>query len=71
MARLLVDSGVAPTIEGDGIDLAGLTPGAPVERTVWGDARRLPPPVVVEGAPLRWVRPAGPLGTSAPEWASG
>jgi crotonobetainyl-CoA:carnitine CoA-transferase CaiB-like acyl-CoA transferase len=71
MARLLVDSGVAPTIEGDGIDLAGLAPGAPVERTVWGDARRLPPPVVVEGAPLRWVRPAGPLGTSAPEWASG
>jgi crotonobetainyl-CoA:carnitine CoA-transferase CaiB-like acyl-CoA transferase len=67
-SRLLVDAGVASALEGDGIDPAGPVPGAPVERTVWGDARRLPPPVVVAGAPLRWELPAGPLGTAAAEW---
>lgn len=35
-----------------------------VENTGWGPARRLRPPVAVEGAPLRWDRPAGPLGTA-------
>ncbi len=35
-----------------------------------GDARRLPAPVVVGGAPLRWDLPAGPLGTSAAVWTS-
>lgn len=73
MSRLLVDVGATPasTIEGDGIEPAGPAPGAPMERTAWGDARRLPPPVVVEGAPLRWDRAAGPLGTAVPDWASG
>ena len=67
-SRLLVDTGVAPVIEGDGIDPTGPLAGAPVEHTAWGNARRLPPPVVVEGAPLRWDLPAGPLGTAPPEW---
>ena len=68
MARRLVDTGVRTSIEGDGIDPPGPSPDATVERTVWGDARRLPPPVVVEGAPLRWDLPAGPLGTAEPRW---
>ncbi len=39
-----------------------------VEETAWGPARRLKPPVEVEGAPLRWALPASPLGSSEPEW---
>lgn len=43
---------------------------APVpEITGWGPARRLNPPLTVAGAPMRWDRPAGPLGSSAPAWA--
>jgi len=69
-ARLLVDAGVAPSLEGGGIDPAGPDPAAPVERTAWGDARRLPAPVVVDGVPLRWDLPAGPLGSTDPDWAA-
>jgi len=68
MSRLLVDAGVGTTIAGGGIDPAGPDPDGPLEHTVWGDVRRLPPPLVVSGSPLRWDRPAGPLGSSPPEW---
>lgn len=34
-----------------------------VELTSWGPARRLRPPVVVDGSPLRWERPATDLGS--------
>jgi hypothetical protein len=68
MARLPVDTGVGTSIEGGGIRPAGPAVHGPVEHTIWGDARRLPPPVVVDGAPLRWDRPAGPLGTAEPAW---
>jgi CoA-transferase family III len=70
MARLLIDRGVGTSIEGDGIHPLRPAPDAPVEHTAWGDARRIPPPVVVDGAPLGWDLPAGPLGTSAPVWAA-
>jgi hypothetical protein len=39
-----------------------------VEETAWGPARRLKPPLVVEGAPMGWDRPAGPLGVSPATW---
>jgi CoA-transferase family III len=70
-SRLLVDAGMADVIEGDGIHPAGPDAAAPVERTVWGDARRLPPPLDVGGAPLRWELAAGPLGSSPPAWSTG
>lgn len=38
------------------------------EQTGWGPARRLPPPLAIAGAPMRWDRPAGPLGTSPAAW---
>jgi hypothetical protein len=41
---------------------------ASAEATAWGPARRLRPPVKVEGAPVRWDIPAGALGSSAPRW---
>lgn len=41
---------------------------ATVEHTAWGPGRRLPPPVTVEGTPLRWFRAATPLGSDAARW---
>ena len=41
---------------------------APIERTAWGEVRRLPAPLTVAGAPLRWSRPARPLGSDPPRW---
>ena len=37
---------------------------AEIEVTPWGDARRLKPPLLIEGTPLDWSRPAGELGSS-------
>ena len=51
--------------------LALASPGdyAPAtEATDWGPALRLKPPCAVEGAPMRWDRPAGALGTAALRW---
>jgi crotonobetainyl-CoA:carnitine CoA-transferase CaiB-like acyl-CoA transferase len=42
----------------------------PVEQTSWGPARRMKPPVVVEGAAMRWDLPATALGSSQPDWAA-
>lgn len=39
-----------------------------LEATPWGPARRLRPPATVEGAAMRWDRPAAALGSSPPVW---
>jgi len=41
-----------------------------VERTAWGEALRLRPPCAVEGAPMRWDLPAGPLGAAEAAWST-
>jgi crotonobetainyl-CoA:carnitine CoA-transferase CaiB-like acyl-CoA transferase len=71
MGRLLMDAGTVEPPDGPGIDPAPPRADDPVERTPWGDARRLPPPVVVDGAPLHWTLPAGHLGASDPIWLPG
>ncbi len=43
-------------------------PVGPIERTAWGNALRLPPPLVVQGAPLQWALPARRLGSDRPQW---
>lgn len=53
-------------------DLLPETPedqAAHIEQTVWGQARRLRPPVSVAGAPMSWDTPAEPLGSSAAAWS--
>lgn len=62
------------TTRGEG-DVTGASPKpgaedyAPVmETTVWGPLRRLRSPVVIAGAPLRWVHPACPLGSAPARW---
>ncbi len=42
-----------------------------VEQMPWGPALRLRPPVRLEGAAMRWERPAGPLGSDEPAWLPG
>ena len=39
-----------------------------VEETAWGPVRRIKPPVVVDGAPLRWDLPASELGSAEARW---
>jgi hypothetical protein len=39
-----------------------------IEATPWGPARRLRPPLTIDGAIMRWDRPAAALGSSAPNW---
>jgi hypothetical protein len=41
-----------------------------IEETGWGPARRMRPPVAIEGSHMRWTIPAGPLGSCEPIWAS-
>ena len=64
---------LAPTAGED--DLHG-TLGAPdpvdfakgLEQTVWGNIRRLRPPIRIPGVPLRWDLPACPLGSAEARW---
>jgi len=41
----------------------------PIEHTSWGDARRIAPPLDVDGAPLQWTIPAHQLGSDEPTWS--
>ncbi len=40
-----------------------------IENTAWGPARRLKPPLTIDGAPMRWDIPAGELGRDAAKWS--
>ena len=40
------------------------------EMTAWGPARRLKPPGAVNGAPMRWDRPAAELGSAPAAWTA-
>lgn len=53
---------LAPETLGDLVDA--------VEATPWGPARRVQPPCEVGNAPMRWRRPATPLGSAAASWAA-
>jgi hypothetical protein len=39
-----------------------------IERTPWGDARRVRPPVTIPGVPIRWDRGAIALGSDMANW---
>jgi hypothetical protein len=42
--------------------------GQTIELTAWGPARRMMPPITIEGIDLRWERPATALGSTQPNW---
>ncbi len=39
-----------------------------IENTPWGQARRLRPPLRIEGTPLKWTQPACALGSELAKW---
>ncbi|MGC8480785.1 MAG: CoA transferase [Acidimicrobiales bacterium] len=68
VAELLVDVGSPPDEFGEVRGKVDLEQNQPLERTSWGNAWRLPPPLWVSGAPLRWTLPARRLGSDVPSW---
>jgi hypothetical protein len=59
--------------EGDAPEIAPRAPGDfsdSIERTEWGDLKRLVPPASIAGAAIYWDRPAERLGASAPVWST-
>ena len=66
-ARLLIDLGDQPSASALAQETAADLDGA-VERTTWGDARRLSAPVSIGGTPMRWSLPACELGSAEPRW---
>jgi crotonobetainyl-CoA:carnitine CoA-transferase CaiB-like acyl-CoA transferase len=68
MAAQLIGAGLTDR-PGDDDDLpARPVPSDVIESTSWGKALRLPPPMVVTGAPLSWSLPARPLGADQARW---
>jgi hypothetical protein len=69
VARLLVDTppggSAQPMTPGGEADLS-----PELEQTEWGPARRYRVPAEIDGAPLRWDRPASSLGSAAPRWGA-
>ena len=66
-AKLLVDCGAghdAPPFEKE----SERDRAPEVEVTSWGRAQRLTPPVTIDGAPMRWERPARELGADPARW---
>jgi crotonobetainyl-CoA:carnitine CoA-transferase CaiB-like acyl-CoA transferase len=63
-ARLLVEAGPQPPADPPG----AATVSGDVEATSWGPARRVRPPLSVDGAPLRWDLPARALGSDPAAW---
>jgi len=62
------------TDEGEGLSSPPLAPESEgdvspaIEMTAWGEARRLIPPVAIDGIAMRWDSPAAELGSSKPAW---
>jgi hypothetical protein len=66
-AALLVEAGPGDPAGGGPVPVDA-DPAAPLERTPWGDLRRLRSPVTVGGHGLAWTSPARPLGTDQARW---
>lgn len=68
VAKLLLDQGTEkiqePALAPE--SAADLAPA--VERTVWGEARRIDWPIVLQGCPAGWAHPASPLGSAPAQW---
>ena len=68
MAAQLIGAGLTDMPDSDDDLPTPPVPGEVVEPTRWGKALRLPPPMVVTGAPLSWSLPARPLGVDQARW---
>jgi hypothetical protein len=68
VAQLLAASSTAAAEPMAAAGEADLSPQ--LEQTEWGPARRYRAPADIDGAPMRWDRPAASLGSSAPSWGA-
>jgi hypothetical protein len=66
-AKLLMDHRSDPTSE-DPSRSADADLCDEIEPTPWGPAQRIRPPALVEGAEMRWDRPAAELGSGTAKW---
>jgi hypothetical protein len=69
VAALLADTPPARRHSPEAMAAGGEADLAPqLEQTEWGPARRYRAPAEIDGAPMRWDRPACSLGAAAPRW---
>lgn len=67
-AKLLLDQGT------DKVQEPALAPesaedlAAAIERTTWGEARRITWPIALQDCPASWAHPAGALGSAPAQW---
>jgi crotonobetainyl-CoA:carnitine CoA-transferase CaiB-like acyl-CoA transferase len=66
-AHFLIEHGAEP-VEGGPARLQDAPTGDDIEETSWGPARRVVPPAVVQGVPMRWTLAALELASSTPTW---
>ncbi len=66
-AKALIDRGNQPSSSAQAQETAA-DRAAALERTPWGDARRLSAPVTIDGTPMQWELPAAELGSAEPCW---
>lgn len=66
-AKLMMDHATVPSDAGFR-QAAAQDYAADLEQSGWGPAHRLLPPVDIDGVPMQWDLPAGPLGSAAPVW---
>ncbi|QPZ38426.1 CoA transferase [Paramicrobacterium chengjingii] len=66
--ELMIDAGISEEFGKQPAFIAA-EEDAPIEQTPWGDAKRIPPHIRVEGAPLRFRTSARPLGTDPATWS--
>ena len=67
-AKLLLDQGTDAVQEPALMPASAADLSAGIERTVWGEARRMSWPVALQDCPARWRHPASPLGSAPAQW---
>ncbi len=67
-AKLLLDQGTGHPQEPAFAPETAADQAPEIERTVWGDARRIAWPITLQGCRAGWAHPASPLGSAAAQW---
>jgi crotonobetainyl-CoA:carnitine CoA-transferase CaiB-like acyl-CoA transferase len=67
-AKLLLDQGTDAAQEPAFAPESAADLADAVERTAWGEARRIAWPLALQDCPACWLHPAGPLGSAPAQW---
>jgi crotonobetainyl-CoA:carnitine CoA-transferase CaiB-like acyl-CoA transferase len=66
-AQVLIEQAGTPS-DGEAANVRETPTDDVIEETSWGPAKRVAAPVVIDGAPMYWERPATALGSSSASW---